>query len=57
MTPRMQVSDPEDIKQVRLRLAKEMQLSHERVRQIELHAIKKLRMMAQKKRIQDILQH
>lgn len=56
MTPRMQVSDPEEIKQVRERLAIEMKLSHERVRQIELHAIKKLRIMAQQKRVQDIFQ-
>ena len=36
-------------------VAKDMQLSRERVRQIEVQAIKKLRVLAQKRRLKDIL--
>jgi RNA polymerase primary sigma factor len=36
-------------------IAKEMKLSRERVRQIEVQAIKKLRALAQRRRLKDIL--
>jgi RNA polymerase primary sigma factor len=36
-------------------IAKEMKLSRERIRQIEIQAIKKLRVLAQKKRLREIL--
>lgn len=38
-------------------IAKEMKLSRERVRQIELQAIKKLRALAQRRRLRDMLSH
>jgi RNA polymerase sigma factor (sigma-70 family) len=36
-------------------LAKELQLSRERVRQIEIQAIKKLRSVAQRRRLRDLM--
>ncbi|HRK22976.1 MAG TPA: sigma-70 family RNA polymerase sigma factor, partial [Fimbriimonadaceae bacterium] len=36
-------------------IAKEMKLSRERIRQIEIQAIKKLRILAQRRRLRDIL--
>jgi RNA polymerase primary sigma factor len=36
-------------------LARELQISRERIRQIELHAIKKLRAMAQRRRLREML--
>jgi RNA polymerase primary sigma factor len=38
-------------------IAKEMKLSRERIRQIELQAIKKLRALAQRRRLRDMLSH
>lgn len=36
-------------------IAKELNISRERIRQIEIHAIKKLRMLAQRKKLKDLL--
>jgi RNA polymerase primary sigma factor len=36
-------------------IAKEMKLSRERIRQIEVQAIKKLRALAQRRRLRDML--
>jgi RNA polymerase sigma factor (sigma-70 family) len=38
-------------------IAREMKLSRERVRQIELQAIKKLRALAQRRRLREMLSH
>jgi len=46
---------PLDDNKVRSDLAKELQLSRERVRQIEVQAIKKLRVVAQQKKFLELL--
>ena len=54
MSYKLKVS-PLDDNKVRADLAKELQLSRERVRQIEVQAIKKLRVVAQQKKIFELL--
>ena len=54
MSYRLKVS-PLDDNKVRSDLAKELQLSRERVRQIEVQAIKKLRVVAQQKKFLELL--
>jgi RNA polymerase primary sigma factor len=52
---RMRFRLEEDESTVQDDIAKEMKLSRERVRQIEVQAIKKLRVLAQRRRLKDIL--
>lgn len=54
MSYRLKVN-PLDDNKVRADLAKELQLSRERVRQIEVQAIKKLRVVAQQKRFHELI--
>ncbi len=53
MSYRLRMGD--DTASIRDDLAKEMQLSRERIRQIEIQAIKKLRAVAQRRRLKDLL--
>jgi RNA polymerase primary sigma factor len=55
MSYRLKMFDAEDNKSFRDQLSQEMQLSRERIRQIEVQAIKKLRQLAQRRRIRDML--
>jgi len=55
MTQRLRMEEGEELSSVRDRLAKEMKISRERIRQIELQAIKKLRAMARQRKLQDFL--
>ncbi len=55
MTQRLRLEDTEDLSMIRDRLAAELKLSRERVRQIELQAIKKLRIVAQERRLREVL--
>lgn len=57
MTKRFAQCDSEDLTTIRDRLASEMKLSRERVRQIELQAIKKLRTIALHRRLQERINH
>jgi RNA polymerase primary sigma factor len=52
---RMQDSGLDEDRSVRERLSEELQVSRERVRQIEVQAIKKLRVIAQRKRLRETL--
>lgn len=52
---RMQDSGLDEERSVRERLSEELQVSRERVRQIEVQAIKKLRVIAQRKRLRETL--
>lgn len=54
MSYRLRMVD-EDSDSMREDLAKELQLSRERIRQIEIQAIKKLRAVAQRRRLRDLL--
>ncbi len=54
MTYRLRIEDGES-EGLREDLAKELQLSRERIRQIEIQAIKKLRAVAQRRRLRDLL--
>lgn len=51
MSQRLRTDTTEDITEIRDRLATEMQISRERIRQIELQAIRKLRSVAQKRKL------
>lgn len=51
MSQRLRTDTSEDITEIRDRLASEMCISRERIRQIELQAIRKLRSVAQKRKI------
>lgn len=55
MTQRLRVAEGEELTTVRDRLAKEMHISRERIRQIELQAIKKLRAVAQRQKLNEHL--
>lgn len=55
MMQRLKMEDEEDLSEIRDRLAQEMQISRERIRQIELQAIKKLRTVAQRRKLREIL--
>jgi DNA-directed RNA polymerase sigma subunit (sigma70/sigma32) len=55
MMQRLKMDEGEELSSIRERLAKEMQISRERIRQIELQAIKKLRTVAQKRKLRDML--
>jgi len=55
MSYRLRMSGHEDDLVIRENLAKEMSLSRERIRQIEIQAIKKLRAVAQKRRLRELL--
>ncbi len=54
MSCRLKMGDKDD-PALRDELAKELQISRERIRQIEIQAIKKLRAVAQKRRLKDLL--
>lgn len=56
MTYRLRMAEEEDTDGVRDHLARELQLSRERIRQIEIQAIKKLRAVAQRRKLRDLLQ-
>jgi RNA polymerase primary sigma factor len=53
MLQRMKVEDNEELSNVRERLSREMQISRERIRQIELQAIRKLRAVAIRRKNRD----
>lgn len=56
MTYRLKMTNEgEDASDIRDELVKELQLSRERIRQIELQAIKKLRAVAQQRRLRELL--
>ncbi|HRJ26930.1 MAG TPA: sigma-70 family RNA polymerase sigma factor [Fimbriimonadaceae bacterium] len=55
MTYRLRMAEEEDTDGVRDHLARELQLSRERIRQIEIQAIKKLRAVAQRRKLRDLL--
>lgn len=55
MTQRLRAEEGDDLSQARDQLAKEMQISRERIRQIELQAIKKLRAFAQRRKLVEYL--
>jgi RNA polymerase primary sigma factor len=55
MRMRFQVGEPDTSSPDPEEVAKELKLSRERVRQIEVQAIKKLRAIAQKRRSKDVL--
>ncbi len=56
MTYRLKMTNEgEDAADIRDELVKELQLSRERIRQIELQAIKKLRAVAQQRRLRELL--
>lgn len=56
MTQRIRMEeDDEELTSFRDRLAEEMQLSRERIRQIEIQAIKKLRVVAQRRKFKEML--
>ncbi|MBS1706642.1 MAG: sigma-70 family RNA polymerase sigma factor [Armatimonadetes bacterium] len=54
MSCRLRMED-EEAMGMREELAKELQISRERIRQIEIQAIKKLRAVAQRRRLKDLL--
>ena len=49
------MDDGEELSSVRERLAKELMISRERIRQIELQAIKKLRTVAQRRKFREMM--
>lgn len=55
MTQRLKLDEGEDVSEMRDTLAKEMSISRERIRQIELQAIKKLRAFAQRRQLLELL--
>lgn len=55
MMQRLKMDEGEELSSIRERLAKEMQISRERIRQIELQAIKKLRTVAHRRKLREIL--
>ncbi|MCC6686608.1 MAG: RNA polymerase sigma factor RpoD/SigA [Fimbriimonadaceae bacterium] len=55
MMQRLKMDEDEELSSVRDRLAKELMISRERIRQIELQAIKKLRTVAQQRRFREIM--
>ncbi len=55
MMQRLRMDEGEELSSIRERLAKEMQISRERIRQIELQAIKKLRTVAHRRKLREIL--
>lgn len=55
MSQRLRLEDNEEVTMLRDQLANEMRVSRERIRQIELSAIKKLRILAQQRKLRDYL--
>ena len=55
MMQRLKMDDGEELSSVRERLAKELMISRERIRQIELQAIKKLRTVAQRRKFREMM--
>lgn len=53
MMQRLKMDEGEELSSVRERLAKELMISRERIRQIELQAIKKLRSVAQRRKTKE----
>lgn len=57
MSYRLKMEGIQDENTVRECLARELELSRERVRQIEIQAIKKLRQLAQRRQLRELLSH
>lgn len=57
MTYKLRIETDAEAETMRDDLAREMQLSRERIRQIEVQAIKKLRAVAQRRRLREMLSH
>lgn len=55
MMQRLKMDEGEELSSIRERLAKEMMISRERIRQIELQAIKKLRTVAHRRKLREML--
>ena len=57
MSYRLKMEGIADDNTVRDSLARELELSRERIRQIEIQAIKKLRALAQRRQLRELLSH